>query len=184
MAAVLRSIWAGVRWIFSGIWAVLVFSYAASLVLGFVWVIAFWVTAAIVDDSVYWDDVRTGDCLTTLYSRPFWIAEEEILDEDKVRVVPCVESHEQEVFGVLDFDRARQYPDTDRLDDVFTGACSEMFSAYIGVGVDVAGLTIAPNYPTPAEWERGERRIVCSAIEADDDGVANSVTGSARRPKR
>lgn len=119
---------------------------------------------------VKYTELRPGDCL----QKP---------DDTFVRAerVACAKDHDLEVFALVD-DPAPQgarYPGREILEREANVACPPQFQFYVGVPFDQSSLLGQFYVPTKANWESGNRRLLCT-VSARTGKLKGSVKGSAR----
>jgi hypothetical protein len=117
------------------------------------------------------DRLRPGDCFNLLNKKAETI--------DTVRVVPCRQAHDDEVFAVVQLPRG-PYPGDQRIQDLGDQACGARLKAYTGKTYDelpdnVEYLSLPP---IREGWVAGDRKTICTLFESSD----RTLTGSLRRP--
>jgi hypothetical protein len=94
-------------------------------------------------------------------------------DPDRVKLLPCDEPHDAEVFAVVDHPN-EGFPGVTALDSFGANECGDRL-----VDIeDETGIELSAQwtYPTSAGWEDGERIVVCSAADPDGEKLESSVT--------
>ena len=109
--------------------------------------------------------LQTGDCITA--------------DEQKV---DCTTPHDGEVMEVTSYpaDSSAPYPGNDALNAFANQTCAAAFAQYVGVPVEQATEDYAFFDPSPgADWNSGNREIVCEATNDDGTPLTGSLKGQA-----
>jgi len=117
------------------------------------------------------DDVRPGRCFNLLNKQAESI--------DTVRVVPCRQAHDEEVFALVRLPD-RPYPGDDRVYDLAEKACEAHLHAYTGkTADDLPDNVFSGAYPPTREaWVAGSRSATCTLTELS----GGQLTGSLRHP--
>jgi Septum formation len=115
-------------------------------------------------------DIEVGDCFSA--------------DSDEVEsvlVVDCEQAHSYEAFFVFDHDggASEPYPGDDAIVDYAEGECRAPFEEFVGTDYDSSIWYITSVTPSAETWAEGDREIICTLDQQDQDGVAIEVTGSA-----
>ena len=115
-------------------------------------------------------DLEVGDC--------FSVESDELTT---VAVVDCEESHEYEVFALLDHEagEADPYPGDVAMLEYGNTACQAPFQAYVGIEYEASIWFITSVFPSEETWAAGDREIVCTLNQHDADSEPIAVTGSA-----
>lgn len=115
-------------------------------------------------------DLEVGDCFS---------ADDDELEA--VAVVPCDEEHEYEVFSVFDHEAGGDaaYPGDEELVSYADTACRPAFEEFVGTDADSSIWFITSLTPSAETWATGDREIVCTVNQEDDDGEPIAVTTSA-----
>jgi hypothetical protein len=117
------------------------------------------------------DSVRAGVCFNLLNKQAESV--------DTVRVVPCRQAHDDEVFAVVRLPRS-PFPGDDRVLDLADEACGAHLKAYTGKTYDELPDNV--NYlayaPIREGWAAGDRRTTCTLVDSSD----GQLTGSLRHP--
>ena len=115
-------------------------------------------------------DLEVGDCFS---------AESDQLDT--VLVVDCAQPHEYEVFHVFDHPAGADepYPGDDTLLDFADTECQPPFEDFVGHDYQTSIWYITSVTPSEETWADGDREIVCTLNQQDDNAEPISVTGSA-----
>jgi serine/threonine protein kinase len=106
--------------------------------------------------------IRTGDC--------FQEVDGETVTE--LTVVPCTQSHDNEVFKTFDVS-IRTYNEA-AIEAESERTCLDVFQRYVGLDYDSSKFTVAWMTPTNGSWASGDREVLCILY----DSVP--MTGSAR----
>ncbi len=118
--------------------------------------------------SVY--DLAVGDCLNGLDAR----------QDLTVRLVPCPQPHEAEVYGAFDVpgtgaDGVR-YPGVEVLRRRVATDCSQQFTLYTGEAASVdTDLAFTEIVPTLQSWTAGDRGAVCLVVGPNGRPLRGSV---------
>jgi len=115
-------------------------------------------------------DLEVGDC--------FSVESDELTT---VAVVDCEESHEYEVFALLDHEagEADPYPGDEAMLEYGNTACQAPFQEYVGIEYEASLWFITSVFPSEGTWGAGDREIVCTLNQQDADSEPIAVTGSA-----
>lgn len=116
-------------------------------------------------------DLEVGDCFS---------ADDDELET--VAVVPCDEEHEYEVFSVFDHEAGGDaaYPGDEELVSYADAACQPAFEEFVGTDYESSIWFITSVTPSAETWETGDREIVCTVNQEDEDGEPIAVTSSAQ----
>lgn len=115
-------------------------------------------------------ELDVGDCLTP----PADVAAE----LEQVRVVPCADSHTQEVFALVTHPGEGAYPGTPALSAFADVSCLEHYQEYVGVAYQDSKFLYTYLLPSSRSWTDGnDRRIVC-IVTAKGEQLTGSVKGS------
>jgi hypothetical protein len=106
-------------------------------------------------------------------------------ENSAVATVPCTESHQYEVFAVVDSAAPSSgYPGPDEAYDLGYDACLEEFSDYVGEPYVDSPWYILVIPPTEAQWvEEGDRTATCLLYQPGGDGpvyAEGTARGSGR----
>jgi len=106
-------------------------------------------------------DLEPGTCFNRVEGNPEFTAP---------NVVDCNELHEQEVYGKGSFDAAPgdAYPGVDPVVDLAGEFCDPITLAFAGEEWDQLPYSPSLGFPTEAEWDAGDRTILCFANPVDD----------------
>ena len=129
------------------------------------------VTAAPTGEETSVFDIEAGDCFS-VDSDQF----------DTVVVVNCEQPHEYEAFHVFDHEAGpdEPYPGDDVLFDFADTECQPPFEEYVGHEYQTSIWFITSITPSEDTWADGDREIVCTLNQQDEDEEPITVTGSAR----
>jgi hypothetical protein len=121
------------------------------------------------DTSVF--DIEVGDCFNA--------------DSDElasVLVVDCDRPHAYEAFHLFDHEAGpdEAYPGDDVILEYADTNCQAPFEEYVGIDYQTSIWFIASVTPSAETWAEGDREIICTLDQQDQDGVAIEVTGTAR----
>lgn len=122
------------------------------------------------DLSVF--ELQAGDCL---------VPPDRVDDELRtVRVVPCEQTHTQEVFFVDDLEDVEEYPGDEAVQALADSRCLGPFRDYVGIDYVDSSLFLTYLLPSVRSWDEGDREIVCIAQVLDASGMEGSVRDSLR----
>ncbi len=130
-------------------------------------------------DSVLALDLALGDCFD---DPPAWSdATEEITTVLAVNVVPCSESHDEEVVGQV---RHPADPDADFPGDEAMIAhadmeCMEAFEQWVGRAYSESSLELGYLWPVEENWDVGDRTILCLAFRPGGQPLTGTVRDTA-----
>jgi len=93
---------------------------------------------------------------------------------------PCTESHGAEVVFVGEFKPATSiYPTDEEFTNFGKANCVPAFNAYTGLDFETATTyDIEPFFPTADGWTKGDRKVICFAVRADNAPMTTSVKKS------
>ena len=116
-------------------------------------------------------DIEVGDCFNA--------------DSDElasVIVVDCDRPHAYEAFHLFDHEAGPDdpYPGDDVILEYADTNCQPPFEEYVGIDYQTSIWFIASVTPSAETWAEGDREIICTLDQQDQDGVAIEVTGSAQ----
>ena len=94
-----------------------------------------------------------------------------------VRVVPCTNTHQHEVFGVVQYPAAQgaPFPGRDDIQLVATSLCAGPFQTYLTNAQLPEGLRFGFVYPEQKRWSKGDRTIICEVFEATGKARSSSI---------
>jgi len=115
-------------------------------------------------------DLDVGDCFS---------ADSDQLET--VDVVDCEQTHEYETFALIDHEAGddEPYPDEQELLEYADTICQPPFESFVEHDYQSSIWYITTLTPSEETWADGEREIVCTLNQQDDDQEPISVTGSA-----
>ncbi|EYR62628.1 septum formation protein [Actinotalea ferrariae CF5-4] len=123
-------------------------------------------------------ELEVGDCL---------LAPQEVQAEvGSVRLVPCTDPHEQEVYAVEVYEDAdgatpEEYPGEAVLTSFAEGRCLETFAGYVGTDYRDSSLFFTYLLPSPRGWQgagrEADRSIVC-VVTTTGEQLTSSVRQS------
>lgn len=106
--------------------------------------------------------LRVGDCMNTV--------DEDVVSE--VPVVPCGESHDDEVYFDFTLDDG-DFPGDDAVLEASDTGCLAEFEPFVGLAYDSSTLDFYAYRPTEESWAAGDRVVSCVIWDP-----AGQVTGS------
>ena len=115
-------------------------------------------------------DLQVGDC----FDEPAQTAEIQ-----EVQRRPCQDSHDAEVFSVLNHPAGQgdPYPISLTLERFIDEQCLPAFGSYTGTAFESQNeLTVGWFYPTFESWGSGDREVTCYLVRPD----GQQLTGSRR----
>jgi hypothetical protein len=99
--------------------------------------------------------IELGDCMDQPVSDSG-----ELEEVDEIKVVPCTEPHDGEVFEVLELTDG-DFPGDEALTATVDEKCSAAFDTFIGMPFEESALGFFTLQPTEASWEEDDREVVC-----------------------
>lgn len=116
-------------------------------------------------------DVGLGDCISDFN-------EEEQISE--LKVIPCDQEHNQEVFGVFEVPEGDgSFPGADAFQTQVKSDCIGEFMTFVGLDYNESVLELKWLEPTEESWEQGDRELVCTVLDP-----AGPVTGTLEGANR
>ena len=93
---------------------------------------------------------------------------------------PCTEAHTAEVIFVGDFaPTTGTYPTDDEFVNFGKASCVPAFNAYTGLDFETATtFDLQPFYPTADGWTKGDHKVICFAVRADNGPMTTTVKKS------
>jgi hypothetical protein len=140
--------------------------------------IALVAVAAVVAYSLLWDrgvdysKLKVGDCFDS--------SSNEIRT---VKVDPCSEPHDSEVFFLVTHPAGRDdpYPGKELLVQFAADAClGQPFTDYVGIPLEQSKLKDFEIVPQESAWEKGRRVLVCGIDTGGEGDITGSVKGTRR----
>jgi hypothetical protein len=115
-------------------------------------------------------ELEVGDCFS---------ADRDQLET--VTVVDCEASHEYEVFALIDHEAGADdpYPGDAEVLEYADTHCQPPFEAYVGHDYQTSLWYITSLSPSEETWADGDREIVCTLNQQDDNQEPIAVTGTA-----
>jgi len=123
-------------------------------------------SAAPTGTSVY--DLEVGDCFTADLGALL----------EFVDVQDCASPHEYEVYASL-LEPDGDFPGGNALEQDAQDRCTSSFADFVGIRYENSKLTINFLSPTRADWEAGNRSVLCFLSEPGEE-----LAGSARQSAR
>lgn len=122
-----------------------------------------------VKDNTAADDLAAGDCFNVPTSSSV----------STVAKHACTESHDAEVFHVVEYDGGTTYPISLTLESYIDTTCVPAFATYVGADLDTRlDLAIGYFYPSRDGWDDGDRTITCYIANDDESKLTKSVKGT------
>ena len=91
----------------------------------------------------------------------------------------CTESHDAEVFHVVEYDGGTTYPISLTLESYIDTTCVPAFATYVGADLDARlDLAIGYFYPSRDGWNDGDRTITCYVANDDESKLTKSLKGT------
>jgi hypothetical protein len=115
-------------------------------------------------------DLRVGDCY----------------DADKTDEIsevtgrPCSETHEYELFAIVQDTEHDAYPGDAGFDDLVARRCLPEFEVWVGKSLDSSTLDIFYVIPSEDSWGQGDRSVACAVYDRANSKLTGSVKGSRR----
>lgn len=120
-------------------------------------------------DNAAADDLAAGDCFNVPTSSSVSTVEKRA----------CTESHDAEVFHVVEYDGGTTYPISLTLESYIDTTCVPAFATYVGGDLDTrVDLAIGYFYPSRDGWNDGDRTITCYIANDDETKLTKSVKGT------
>jgi hypothetical protein len=115
-------------------------------------------------------DLSVGDCF------------DEPTTGETVRDVqhhPCSDLHSGEVIFIGSL-TAATYPTNDELDQWVLANCLPAYQTYTGIDLrtDTAGHDLTYFWPTSDGWTKGDRKVICYAVQTDGTQTKGSLRKS------
>ena len=116
-------------------------------------------------------DLEQGDC--------FQDPDAAAVEVQRVRVVPCAESHDNEIY--LAFDLADgAFPGAAEMDEEVDGRCFAAFEPFVGFDYFESVLDFFAVTPTADSWENGDRTVYCALYSVDFSQLTGTMRSSGR----
>lgn len=126
------------------------------------------------DVSVF--DLREGDC----FDDPDFDADETVTQVETVRVVPCAEPHDNEIYFAFELPDG-DYPGAVAVDDEADERCFQAFEAFVQVDYFESSLEFFTVTPTPASWtDLDDRTVYCALYALDLSKLEGSMRATGR----
>ncbi|GAA3381921.1 septum formation family protein [Streptomyces racemochromogenes] len=124
------------------------------------------------------EEVRAGDCFTTDDDLKQYEGEGGGKASTQVRLVPCDEPHDGEVYAVFSLPDGA-YPGKEKIRPIAEDTCGDaVLNAYTGAAAKLPEKLKRYYFsPSPSTWDIGKRHIVC--FVGDETGTS---TGSVHHP--
>jgi hypothetical protein len=116
-------------------------------------------------------DLNVGDC----FDEPTATAE----TVEDVQHHPCTDLHTAEVVFIGSL-AASTYPNQDDLDQWVLANCLPAYNAYTGTDLmtNTAGRDMTYFWPTSDGWTKGDRKVICYAVQSDGSQTKGSLKKS------
>ncbi|MFF5792287.1 septum formation family protein [Paeniglutamicibacter sp. NPDC012692] len=112
--------------------------------------------------------LKLGDCI----NEP---GKEEISD---VKVVPCSEPHQLEVFHEFTLVEDK-FPESDEaMEKLILSTCDPVYESFVGRSYEDSKLEYTSMQPTKLSWDEGDRTVHCLIGKGDLSKVTGSLKGS------
>ncbi|MEU2389339.1 septum formation family protein [Streptomyces sp. NPDC007369] len=103
------------------------------------------------------EELRVGDCFNTEDD----LTKDETEAAGSVRIVPCGQAHEGEVYAVSNL-TGGPYPGEQKVTRMADEKCSDKaLTDYVGAGAKLDGYSDYSYYPSADTWARGDREVTC-----------------------
>lgn len=119
-------------------------------------------------------DLHTGDC----FDEPDSMAEDDLIGF--VRVLPCDEGHQFELYAVVVVAAPDPAYPGDTAIEARADECLSRFAMYLDIPYDDSRYESSYYSPTEESWGRGDRTIFCMVADPDDARLTESLKGVAR----
>lgn len=113
--------------------------------------------------------IRAGDCLNSSSLGT---------EVSAVPVVPCADSHEDEIYFVFDLPEG-DFPGDFEVGELADETCTAEFNNFVGKAWEESQLDWWPFTPTADSWSGGDREILCAVYDPAGK-VTGTLAGSAR----
>jgi hypothetical protein len=125
------------------------------------------------DDGVDYSKLKVGDCFDSSTST----------EVRGVKVKPCAETHNSEIFFLVNHPAAADapYPGKDSLVQFAADTClGQPLTEYLGVPLEQSKLKDFEIVPQESAWKDGRRVLVCGLDTGGDGTLTGSVKGTRR----
>ncbi len=92
-----------------------------------------------------------------------------------VDIVDCAEPHDNEVYHLFDVADADDYPGLTVIETAATDGCLAAFDGYVGTPYADSVLDIRYLYPSEDTWGEGDREVICSLYNLNDEQMTGSM---------
>jgi hypothetical protein len=119
-------------------------------------------------------DLQVGDCVMDP------LAGEESGSVEDIEAVACEESHDAEVFGLLDHPagEGEAFIGADAMTEFANTQCEAQFEPYVGIDYASSRYYYWTITPTDGTWNQGDREVVCLAHDLEGP-ITGSIRGAA-----
>jgi hypothetical protein len=120
--------------------------------------------------------LEVGDCMNDTG---------ETTDISSVPIIDCAEEHDAEVYATKDI-KGDSYPGRDEVDVAADKICVDEFEKFTGIDYEAPEAVLLVYWVlTPSEetWGVGDREVVCSIVQYDENSEVVKVTGSLKGAK-
>ncbi|MDT0201571.1 septum formation family protein [Nocardioides sp. AE5] len=101
-------------------------------------------------------EMRVGDC----YDDPEEGMDDEFVEVETAKAVPCGQPHDNEVFHIVDLPDG-DFPGDAETNELGMDLCYEQFEAFVGLPYEESALDFFIYQPTAESWRAGDREIAC-----------------------
>lgn len=115
-------------------------------------------------------DVRVGDCVGAF---------EDGDEVTEIPVLPCDQSHDQEVYARFELADAEAFPGKEELNKQANEKCLQEFQAFVGVPYNDSELYVEFLTPSEDSWDDGDREVLCTVY--DPAGPTEGTLKAAKR---
>lgn len=112
--------------------------------------------------------LKVGDCLND---------GAESGDVSTVPIVDCKEPHDSEIFASIKMDDG-DYPGESEAASFADEECYDEFEDFVGLSYDESIYSYFTYYPTQQSWDVGDREVLCSVTNIDENGDTVKIEGS------
>jgi hypothetical protein len=120
-------------------------------------------------------DLRPGDCFND--------TDNEAEEFESLRVVPCDDPHDNEIYASFDYpaDDGEPFPGIEAIYEFGEPECFDAFEAFVGSGYDESEFDFDLIYPIQEGWDEfDDRTILCYLWQFELEKIEGSAEGTRR----